>query len=182
VAGCALLCWVELTETVTDSSLVIWLAVAACVASGVTSALMVETCRALTSRGWTCATILAHRFYLTIALAVAWMIWDPPLAVMPEAQGVGLVLLVGAFAILVPALLFQLALRRVDSVSFIVCMAAQPVISFALALPSPTYEWNSFMLVGVTAVSLCLLWDIATTNSLGLPRPGLNRRLSAGLS
>jgi drug/metabolite transporter (DMT)-like permease len=161
VGGCALLSWAEITASVSEpSSVLVWTAILACTATGVTSALSAITCKRLGTMGWTPTSTLAHRFYLTVAAALVWLPLQAGSVAMPSADALVLTGIVGAVAILVPLLLLQLALRRTDPVTVMVCMAAQPALSFALSIPSPAYDWSFVTLSGVLVVTLFVGWDL----------------------
>ena len=72
------------------------------------------------------------------------------------------ILIVAALVVLVPLLLFQLAVRRIDEVTFMVCVAAQPILTFIVSMPSPAYDWNTLTLVGVLIVTAFVGLDILT--------------------
>lgn len=173
IAGCTLLAWNEILRAfATPSALMVWLAVAACVAAGIASTLGATACKALAARGWSSVTVLAHRSYLIIALAAGWLVLDPSLAVVPAEVGIEAMVAVAAIVVLAPALLFQIALRRADVVSVMLCAGVQPVLSFAAALPSPAYGWSWLAFIGSVAVSLCVVWDVLASHAATRrPRP-----------
>lgn len=162
VAGCSLLAWFEVSmSTVSTSSAMVWIAIAASMATGASSVLTVSSCQKLAAFGWSSCSVLAHRFYATIAAAAVWLALESGAG----AQGFAVELLPGialvsAVGILIPLLLLQMALRRVDKLSIMVLMAAQPAISFLLSALSPTYGWNLVTLLGVAMVSFFVLLDV----------------------
>ncbi len=58
-------------------------------------------------------------------------------------------------------LLLQIALRGTDELTVMICLAAQPILSYLIALPSPAYDWNGFVLVGAVLVTAFVGLDIA---------------------
>ncbi len=161
IVGCALLSWAEVAfATGERANPLVWIAIAASVATGATSALSATTCKKLSVIGWSPAAMLAHRFYLTIALAAVWLAMDRQPTIVPEAGDIALIAMVGTVAIVVPLLLFQIALRRTDELTLLICMALQPILSFAFSLPSPAYDWSTLTLLGVLTVSLFVGLDI----------------------
>lgn len=162
VAGCSLLAWFEVSEsTVSTSGMMVWIAIAASMATGVSSVLNVSSCQALAGLGWSSCSVLAHRFYATIAAAAIWFALDGGVGV--EELDLALfpaIAFVSAVGILAPLLLLQVALRRVDKLTIMVCMAAQPSISFLLSALSPAYGWNVVTLLGVGVVTFFVLLDV----------------------
>jgi drug/metabolite transporter (DMT)-like permease len=165
-AGCALLSWAEVADSVaTPSGPLVWTAIAAAIATGATSTLTATACRKLATMGWSSRAVLAHRFHLTIAVAVAWFAFGSLDIAMPGPTALGFMVLVGAVGLLLPLLLLQVALRRVDELTVMICMAAQPILSFLISLPSPAYDWNVVTFCGVLVVSLFVGVDIATQHT-----------------
>lgn len=163
IAGCALLSWGEVADpTAAPSDLLVWIAIAAAIATGASSALTTVACRKLAMIGWSSRAVLAHRFHLTIAVAVAWLALGTGDIAMPGSAELGFMIMVGAVGLLLPLLLLQVALRRVDELTVMICMAAQPMLSFLISLPSPAYDWNVVTFGGVLIVSLFVGLDIAT--------------------
>ncbi len=161
LAGCALLCWEEVASSLSEpGSALVWIAIIAATATGITTALSASTCKQLAASGWSSASVLAHRFYLTVAIALVWLPLEGTALAVPEGSLLALMATVGALGTLIPLLLLQLALRRTDEVTVLVCMAALPILSFLIALPSPAYEWSWITLAGVLAVTLFVGWDI----------------------
>jgi len=162
VAGCALLAWAEITASLSEPDpALVWTAVAACALSGLTSTVSATASKRLAAQGWRPACVLGHRFYLTIAIAVAWLPAEASGHGLPDGGTLALIVLVGAVGTLVPLLMFQLALRCIDELALMVCLAAQPVLSFLLSLPSPAYDWSVVTLVGIAAVTAGVGADIA---------------------
>ncbi len=93
-------------------------------------------------------------------VALVWLPFEITTVAMPNVTILAWILGVAGLAILIPLLLFQLAVRRTDGVTFMVCVAAQPVLSFLLSIPSPAYTWDLFTLAGVSAVTLFVGLDI----------------------
>jgi hypothetical protein len=79
---------------------------------------------------------------------------------MPASGTFALMAIVGGIGILMPLLLLQIALRRLDELTVLICMAAQPILSFALSIPSPSYDWDTLTLLGVLGVTLFVVLDI----------------------
>jgi hypothetical protein len=92
----------------------------------------------------------------------------------PDSNSLAWILAVAALVILVPLLLFQLAVR-IDEVTFMVCVAAQPILSFIVSIPSPAYNWNGLTLIGVLAVTLFVGLDILTQHKPAPAVPGKDR-------
>jgi drug/metabolite transporter (DMT)-like permease len=163
VLGCALLSFAEIAATpLQPTGTLVWTAIGASVVAGATSVLGLGASRRLAMSGWTSRSTLAHRFYLTIAVGFVWLALDPPAGAAPDSNSLAWILAVAALVILVPLLLFQLAVRRIDEVTFMVCVAAQPILSFIVSIPSPAYNWNGLTLIGVLAVTLFVGLDILT--------------------
>lgn len=171
LAGCGLLAWAEIAITTTaPSTAMVWIAILACMATGITSALSAITCKKLGAKGWSPPAVLGHRFYLTVAAAAIWLPFESAGMTMPTVDTLLIVAAIGAVAILIPLLLLQIALRRTDALTVMICMAAQPILSFALSLPSPAYDWNLLTLAGVLVVTLFVGWDIVLQRRTA-PRP-----------
>ena len=160
IAGCAVLAWVELSASLAkpDASMVST-AILASVATGISVAFAATASRRLATAGWTAPQVLAHRFYVTLLLAALWLPMQSHGEVVPEISMLGIMLGVGAIGILIPLLLLQIAFRRVDELIVLICMAVQPILSFAFSLPSPAYDWNALTLTGVLIVTLSLAGD-----------------------
>jgi drug/metabolite transporter (DMT)-like permease len=161
--GCALLSFAEIAATeLHPTGVMVWTAIAASVVAGATSVLGLGASRRLAMGGWTSRSTLAHRFYLTIAVALVWLTFYAPASSAPDSASLAWILIVAALVILVPLLLFQLAVRRIDEVTFMVCVAAQPILTFIVSMPSPAYDWNTLTLIGVLIVSAFVGLDILT--------------------
>jgi len=161
LSGCALLSWEQVATSMTEpSGALVWIAIIAATATGITTALSASTCKQLAASGWNSASVLAHRFYLTVAIAAVWLPLEAVAIVVPEGSTLALMMMVAALGTLIPLLLLQAALRRTDEVSVLVCMAALPILSFLISLPSPAYEWSWITLAGVLVVTLFVGWDI----------------------
>ncbi len=172
LAGCALLTWGEVIVSIAspDAALV-WIAIIASAATGITSALTAIACKKLGASGWSSASVLAHRFYLTIAIAIVWLSMEQQVVEVPAIDMLALMALVGAVGVLIPLLMLQAALRRTDALTVMICMAAQPILSFALSLPSPAYDWDTLTLTGVLVVTAFVGLDVyMQQTSLGLSR------------
>jgi drug/metabolite transporter (DMT)-like permease len=174
VTGCAVLAASELGGTLSNGDrLLALLALGASAMAGVASALMATTFRKLAEDGWNPASILAHRFYLTIVVALAWLLFVGH-DVVPALETLPAVLAIGAIGVLLPLLLLQVALRRTDTLTVMICMAVQPVMSFAFSLLSPAYDWSGTALAGVLVVTTSLSLDIyARRNADVLAQPRL---------
>jgi hypothetical protein len=46
-----------------------------------------------------------------------------------------------------------------------ICLAAQPILSFLISVPSPAYDWDTLTLIGVVIVTAFVGVDIATQRS-----------------
>ncbi len=161
LAGCALLSWTEIAvSSAKPTTTLVWFAILASAATGITSALSAITSKKLAASGWTSASILAHRFYLTIAVAILWLPMQQQASAMPEVSAFALMAMIGTIGILIPLLLLQIALRQTDALTVMICMAAQPILSFAFSIPSPAYDWNALTLFGVLLVTMFVAVDI----------------------
>jgi drug/metabolite transporter (DMT)-like permease len=161
VTGCAVLSYAETVSIVSHpSGAVIWTAIVASVAAGIASALGIMANRKLALLGWTSRSTLAHRFYLTIVIALVWLPLEGSGLSLLGSASLALILAIAALAILIPLLLFQLAIAHTDEVSFTLCVAAQPILSFLVAIPSPAYHWDWFTLAGIVAVTIFVGLDI----------------------
>ena len=177
LAGCALLSWEQVATSFGEpsgtapSAALVWVAIIAATATGITTALSATTCKQLAASGWSSGSVLAHRFYLTVAIAAVWLPLEAVAIVVPEGSTLALMVMVAALGTLIPVLLLQVALRRTDEVTVLVCMAALPILSFLIALPSPAYEWSWITLAGVLAVTLIVGWDIWAERRRAAPAP-----------
>ncbi len=166
LAGCTLLAWDEIGAALAEPSpAMIVFALVASGAVGIASALSATACQRLAARGWSSASVLAHRFYLTIAVVLVWLLLpghDPGPAFGHDAtmEAVVLVFLTATLVVLIPALMLQIALRRTDALSVLVCMAAQPAIAFVLSMASPAYDWSAVTFAGVALVTLFVGLDL----------------------
>ncbi len=123
VTGCALLSWAEIAVSVAaPSGALIWTAIIATTATGISSACSVAVCKKLALCGWTSSATLAHRFYLTIAVALAWLATESAAIPVLPASTLAVVMMVGAVVILIPLLLLQIALRRTDELTVMICL------------------------------------------------------------
>jgi drug/metabolite transporter (DMT)-like permease len=160
VGGCAVLATTELAGTLSNADLMLCgLALGASALAGVASVVMATTFKQLAQDGWSSVSILAHRFYLTIVVALVWLLSVGQDAV-PAIEALPAVLAIGAVGVLLPLLLMQLALRRTDTLTVMICMAFQPVMSFAFSLLSPSYNWSNAALMGILVVTASLSLDI----------------------
>ncbi|CAB3753527.1 hypothetical protein [Paraburkholderia solisilvae] len=158
VGGCALLVPVELERAAVTSWHTVF-AIAASALAGAASTLMVGAFRRLADSGWGPAAILAHRFYLTIAVALVWVAMEGGVAV-PAVDDALPVVAVAVIGVMLPLLLVQFAVRKTDGLTLIICMALQPVMSFALSMMSPVYEWQPVTLIGTLVVAGALGFDV----------------------
>lgn len=167
VAGTLLLCAVEMGKLPAEAGLtMLILAFAAGAVTGATSTFSAQSSKDLSQAGWSPAQILAHRFHLTLLFALAWLGLGNADVALPPVSALPAILLVATVAIIVPLFLFQLALRRCDTLSVMVCCAVQPLLSFLVAIPSPGYGWNEMTLLGVTVVTAFLLLDVAAQRGM----------------
>ncbi len=159
-ARCVFLSWREITRSIpmADGRLV-WSGILVSVAVGIAIALSAMTSRRLGTMGWTPATVLAHRFYLTLGIAVLWLPMEMMSFETPPAHALMLVALISTAGTLLPMLLLQTALRRTDEVIVLVCKATLPVMSFLLSTLSPSYQWDWLTLSGILLVALVVGWD-----------------------
>jgi len=163
VLGCAVLSFAEIAATeLHPAGVMVWTAIGASVVAGATSVLGLGASRRLAISGWTSRSTLAHRFYLTIAVALVWLALYAPASSAPDSASLAWILIAAALVILVPLLLIQLAVRRIDEVTFMVCVAAQPILTFIVSMPSPAYDWNTLTLIGVLIVTAFVGLDILT--------------------
>jgi drug/metabolite transporter (DMT)-like permease len=171
-----LLSWAEIAAAMADpNSALVVTAVVASVVTGVASALCAIASKKLAVRGWAPASVLAHRFYLTIAMAAVWLPFAQPELALPDADMLALVALVGAVAVLVPLLLLQIALRSTDALTVMICLAAQPILSFVISMPSPAYDWDALTLFGVVIVTAFVGLDIVAQRH-AVPAVGQEKR------
>lgn len=163
VAGCSILAIRELAGTSTGLDMTgSWLAIAATILAGIACAFATTTSRQLSLLGWSSYSVLAHRFYLAIAATGLWVLFDgQPL---PQVDTAGVILVMAVMTMLLPLLFMQFALRRIDAVTFLICMALQPVLSYAFSLISPAYEGDGVVLAGVLVVSAFVAMDVVTQN------------------
>jgi hypothetical protein len=170
VAGTLLLCAVEIDMAPAGTGkATLLVALVAGAVTGVTSTFSATSSKALSVAGWTPAQILAHRFHLTLVLAIAWIgVGEPGLA-LPPASALPAIALVAAVAVILPLFLLQLALRNCDTLSVMVCCAVQPLLSFLVTIPSPAHGWNMMTLFGVAIVTAFLMVDVAVQRG-AMPR------------
>jgi drug/metabolite transporter (DMT)-like permease len=170
VGGCAVLAATELAGTLSNADLLLsGLALGASALAGIASAVMASAFKQLSQDGWRSTSILAHRFYLTIIVAIVWLLSVGQDAV-PALETFPAVLAIGAVGVLLPLLLMQLALRRADTLTVMICMAFQPVMSFAFSLLSPSYDWSNAALIGILVVTVSLSLDIYVRRRAITPR------------
>ncbi|QYD68361.1 hypothetical protein KZJ38_19215 [Paraburkholderia edwinii] len=173
VGGCALLVPVELERAAAASWNTIFALIAAAIA-GAASTLIIGSFRRLADNGWRPSSILAHRFYLTIAVALAWVWFEGGIVSAGTAGSAGSVaglalpapadaltiVAVAAIGVMLPLLLLQFAVRKTDGLTLMICMALQPVLSFMLSMLSPAYDWQPVTLAGTLIVAGALLFDV----------------------
>ncbi|MBS0234691.1 MAG: hypothetical protein JSR99_14530 [Proteobacteria bacterium] len=161
MAGCLLLSAAEIRILPSDKDPVfLMLALFASAASGITATLSAREAKKLAIAKWTPSEVLAHRFYLSLAIAAVWFVTNDAEVHVPSLSAVPIVLGVAVIAVLVPLLLIQIALRTCDALTLTVCFAAQPLLSFLIALPSPAYSLDYMTLFGVMIVTAFLGLDI----------------------
>jgi drug/metabolite transporter (DMT)-like permease len=159
--GCAILALAEArTSMPRTDDLWVLAAIAASMLSGVTSTLTATLCKALAAQGWSSAAVLGHRFYLTIVVALLWLLMDGAAAVAVAPTTLAMTAGVGILCLLAPLLLQQLALRRTDTLSVMICLAAQPILSFLISIAAPVYGCNRLTLIGVLTVTLFVGLDV----------------------
>jgi drug/metabolite transporter (DMT)-like permease len=161
VGGCALLVPVELERASAVSSNTVLAIIASAIAGGA-STLIIGSFQRLTQSGWRATAILAHRFYLTIAVALVWLSFDGGFdgIALPAPTAVIPIVAVGVIGVMLPLLLVQFAVRRTDGLTLMICMALQPVMSFMLSMLSPVYEWQPVTLAGTLIVAGALVLDV----------------------
>jgi drug/metabolite transporter (DMT)-like permease len=167
--GCAVLAAVEARSSMLrGADLSVLAAIAASMVTGVTSTLTATLCKALAAQGWCSASVLGHRFYLTIAVAFLWwrMGGAGADAVAPTTLAVAAG--VGVLCLLAPLLLQQFALRRTDTLTVMIGLAAQPIVSFLISIAAPVYGCNWMALIGVLTVTLFVGLDVFLQRA---PRP-----------
>lgn len=170
--GCALVAASEVPATLAAlDAPAVWLALLASAVAGVASVFTAAASRRLAAAGWSPATVLAHRFYVTIALALVLLPFEQSTLALPDLSTLVLTLFVGAVGVLSPLLLFQMALRRIDELTLMICLAAQPLLSYFIALPSPAYTWNWVTLAGVAVVTVSLVLDVLASRQPASARP-----------
>ncbi|HEY4353601.1 MAG TPA: hypothetical protein VGN31_20405 [Paraburkholderia sp.] len=178
VGGCALLVPVELERAAAASWHTMFALVAAAIA-GAASTLIIGSFRKLADHGWRPASILAHRFYLTIAVALAWVSFEGGLGgagsvgglTLPAPSDLLTIVAVAAIGVMLPLLLLQFAMRKTDGLTLMICMSLQPVLSFMLSMLSPAYEWQPVTLAGTLIVAGALLFDLFAARRAPAPRP-----------
>jgi drug/metabolite transporter (DMT)-like permease len=167
VGGCALLVPVELERAAAASWHTVLALIAAAMA-GAASTLIIGSFSRLADNGWRPASILAHRFYLTIAVALAWVSFEGGIGgagrvgglALPAATDALTIVAVAAIGVMLPLLLLQFAVRKTDALTLMICMALQPVLSFMLSMLSPAYDWQPVTLAGTLIVAGALLFDV----------------------
>src|SRR5262245_55770454 len=101
IGGCALLSWGEVASSMaTPSDLLVWMAIAAAIATGASSVLTTAACKKLAVIGWSSRSVLAHRFHLTIAVAVIWFAFGAGDMSMPGSAELGFMAMVGGVGLL----------------------------------------------------------------------------------
>jgi len=175
VGGCALLVPVELERAAAASWHTVFALVAAAIA-GAASTLIIGSFRKLAGSGWRPASILAHRFYLTIAVALVWLSFEGGAGsagslALPAPTDMLTIVAVAAIGVMLPLLLLQFAVRKTDGLTLMICMALQPVLSFMLSMLSPAYQWQPVTLAGTLIVAGALLFDVFAGRRKPTPEP-----------
>ncbi|MDQ7975971.1 hypothetical protein QYH69_01760 [Paraburkholderia sp. SARCC-3016] len=175
VGGCALLVPVELERAAAASWHTVFALIAAAIA-GAASTLILGSFRKLAGSGWRPASILAHRFYLTIAVALLWLSFEGGAGsagslAFPAPADVLTIVAVAAIGVMLPLLLLQFAVRKTDGLTLMICMALQPVLSFMLSMLSPAYQWQPVTLAGTLIVAGALLFDVFAGRRKPTPEP-----------
>lgn len=162
LGGCVLMGWSEVADTRPGNELVMaWAAIAASLVAGAATVGTVTASKALAASCWSSRDVLAHRFYLAGAVVLAWLAYDDLLATdAPDVSILALVAAIGAITILVPLLLLQMALRKADALTMMICLSAQPALTFLLASFSPAYQWDLVVLAGVVTATAFLGLDV----------------------
>lgn len=136
------------------------LPLAACIASGVGSGCSARTCKRMYHLGWTPQAVLAHRFHLSLVLALLWGCLEAP-SVTPSGIEAALAIAgVGAACVLAPQLLLQRALRNARPASVLATMALQPAIAYGCSLLNPGYVWHAPTFAAVVLLSASVAMDI----------------------
>ncbi len=131
-----------------------------CIASGIGSGSGARTCKRLHGMGWSPQAVLAHRFHLSLGLALLWGYCEAP-SVAPQSVEVGLAIAaVGAVCVLAPQLLLQRALSSARPGSVLATMALQPAIAYGLSLFRPGYVWHAPTFIAVVLLGVSVAVDI----------------------
>lgn len=168
--GCLMLSVWQLGP-VSGGHLVLWLAVLASVAVGVSSALTVEVCTKLADKGWSRSAVVSQRFYLTLVLALFICIANHTSVTTVNHKILLLIVGITLLGELTPMLLLQTGMSRTDPLTVLVCMSLQPFISFGLSFFSPIYsfDWRTFL--GISVVAGFAVFDVIAQARPGAAQP-----------
>lgn len=157
-AACAMLGWIA-TQHVHGSGVALP-ALAACLACGIGSAGGVHASQRLLRLGWNPYALLAHRFHLSLGLALLWAHVDAP-SIAAAGSATGLILLgVGVACVLLPQLLLQWAISRAGAGSVLISMGLQPALAYGFSMLTPNYAWHAPTFVAVALVTVSVVADI----------------------
>jgi drug/metabolite transporter (DMT)-like permease len=182
VLGAGILAGVEWNSANSNkTTLDIAAALAACFIAGASSAFLVNALKALATAGWSSSSVLAHRFYGTLAIALVWLTLDRSTQWVQPSDMLFAILAIAVVAVLLPMLLMQAALRRTDILTVLICAAIQPLIALLFSMLSPSYLWNPLALLAVALVSIGLLIDLSRNHHKALIRGAFLRIRRCGL-
>lgn len=138
----------------------VWLAVAASVAVGVSSALTVEVCTKLAALGWSRSAVVSQRFYLTLLLTFMLCRLNHTSVIPTDSKVLFLIVGVTLLGELIPMLLLQTAMSRIDPLTVLVCMALQPFMSFGLSFFSPIHSFDWRIFAGISIIAAFAVFDV----------------------
>ncbi|WP_341235509.1 hypothetical protein [uncultured Sulfitobacter sp.] len=130
-------------------------------AAGIGAVLITIASKSLLRCGWKFGAVLAHRFYVIVAVSLG-LVWfsDMP-SIQWSVQLSLLLLLVTSISVLVPLYLLQVGISRCDPYTVMVTMAALPVLTFFFEGFSSKYQWSCATAAGLIVITSAVLWDVS---------------------
>lgn len=135
--------------------------VLASIATGCGAVLITVASKVLLDLGWKSGAVLAHRFYLSLPVALALAFATSDLSAIDWSAGI--VLTAGAvatFGVIAPLYLLQVGIGRTNPYTVMVTMASMPIVTFAIQGLSPAYAWTWLTAAGLAVITGFLLVDL----------------------
>lgn len=124
--------------------------------SALGSALITLSSKELSRRGWPARSIMAHRAYLIVPLAMILAIADgrfPALSEVPAILGIGML------TSILPMLLLQVGIERCEPHKVLVLMTTLPLFTYLIEGFSPNYVWTLSTALGILLILAAVLAD-----------------------